>query len=591
MLQQRKTKFKQLNKTVQIPLRGQQLLNTPTLNKGTAFTLQERLALNLLGLLPPQVETLAEQVTRAYKQITTFVTAKQKILFLNSLFHTNQTLFYKILQIYFAELAPVVYTPHIATTIQNFNEEFFQPFGLYLSYPDQHNFTKIFDTITADIELVIVTDGERILGIGDQGIGGIGIAIGKLMLYVALGGIKPTRILPIILDVGTNNQQLLTNPFYLGWRCPRITGNDYDNFIASFIATLKQRFKYTLLHWEDFGRQNAARLLEFYRTKLCSFNDDIQGTSIVTLAALLTAVKIKNQSITEQRIVFLGAGSSAVGIANTICMAMQREGLPLQEAQQRIWMLDINGLLTQNSRDINKFQQPYVKTIAATTAWEISNREKLTLLDVVKNVKPTILIGCSTAQGAFTETIVKTMAKYTEQPIIFPLSNPTANSEAHPQDLINWTDGKALIATGSPFEPAEWQGTKINITQCNNALVFPGIGLGILAVQAKKVSDAMLFAACKTLFNETAMYLDSCLQENNMDCNNEHQSFNLNLPLLPALKDAAKVAKKIAYAIAQQACLEGLSQCPETNNTNNKTNNFEQLIEQLIAANFWTAAY
>lgn len=546
-----------------ITLTGEELLNNSQLNKGTAFTTKERKKLKLLGKLPLRVETLGEQVIRAYAQLKSHNNLNQKNIFLNELYNTNQVLFYKLIADHIEEITPIIYTPQVAINCQNFSNEFRRPKGLYISYPDKHYLAQIIDNRPySAVDLIIVTDGERILGIGDQGVGGIGIPVGKLMLYTLFGGINPLKTLPIVLDVGTNNKELLADPMYLGWRHPRITGNKYISFIDDFVAVLKQKIPNVLLQWEDFGRLNAPVILKRCRNQICSFNDDIQGTSVVTLAAILAAIKISKQKLAEQRIVILGAGSAAIGIANSIVSGMQREGLTEKIAYKRFWLLDNIGLITEVSENIIQCQKPYLRRINDIENWNIKNRKTISLLEVVKNVKPTILIGCSTAANSFTKEIVMEMAKHVARPIIFPLSNPTANSEANPEDLIKWTEGRALIATGSPFAPVVYKGKKRVIAQCNNALAFPGIGLGVVATKARQVSDEMLWAAVKALYKESPSLK------------------NTTNPLLPSIKEAPRVAKKIGKKVAEVALKSGLTTQPPGAN-----------ISKLIAQTTWKIEY
>lgn len=510
------------------------ILNNNLLNKGTAFTEQERKNLNLLGRLPFKVETLDEQVIRAYAQLCSYSNPKHKNIFLHDLYSINQALFYQLATACIEEIVPLIYTPHVATNCQNFSHEFRQPCGLYISYPDQDYIAQILDNRpNSAIDLIVVTDGERILGIGDQGVGGIGIPVGKLMLYTLFGGIDPAKTLPIVLDVGTNNPKLLQDPMYLGWRHPRIAGNEYYNFIDNFIQTLKQKLPSVVLQWEDFGRTNAAPLLAKYRHQICSFNDDIQGTAVVALAAMRAAVEANGQQFSKQRIVILGAGSAAIGIADLISA--------YTKTNANIWLLDELGLLTEESENIIASQEPYLRKISDISGWDmeltmvgteraVTDKKNITLLDVVRNVKPTILIGCSTAAGAFTQEIAQEMAKHTTRPIILPLSNPTANCEAHPEDLINWTDGNVLIATGSPFEPIIYKNKKYIISQCNNALAFPGIGLAAITNKSKEINDEMLWSVVETLYQESPILK------------------NPDASLLPLIKDAAQIARKIGNA-------------------------------------------
>ena len=534
------------NPDIVIKLRGEALLRNPQLNKGTAFTSSERKNFKLLGKLPQRVETLAEQVNRAYAQLNSYTCPNKKSIFINELYNTNQVLFYKLVEENIEEITPIIYTPQVAVTCQTFSQEFRHPYGLYISYPDKNNLAQIIDNRpNKEVDLLVVTDSQRILGIGDQGVGGIGIPIGKLILYTIFGGIDYRRTLPLVLDVGTDNQKLLNDPMYLGWRHPRITESKYWNFIDDFITVIHQKMPNVLLQWEDFGKVNAPLLLNKYQKKICSFNDDIQGTAVVTLAAILAAIKITKQKLAEQRIVILGAGSAALGIADLIVAGMQHQGLTKQQAYEHFWLLDSQGLLTDKSTTSHN-QKAYLRKTTEIDTWRIKNKKRISLLEVIKHVQPTILIGCSTAANSFTQEIVQTIANQVNRPIILPLSNPTANSEATPADLIQWTDGRALIATGSPFAPVVYKNKKYVIAQCNNALTFPGLGLAVIASKAREVNEDMLWTAVMALYKEAPS-----LQ-------------NPNNPLLPPLGEAAQVAKKIALEVASVVLKNRLTSLPTT---------------------------
>lgn len=542
---------------------GKALLTTPQLNKSTAFTLEERHEFGLLGKLPTSVETLEDQAKRAFLQYSGFQSALQRSIYLHALHEINETLFYKLVSEHMAEMIPILYTPVVGVAVEAHSIEFRRPRGLYIAYPDMDKMEEILSNRTnPDIQVIVATDGESILGIGDQGIGGIDIPIAKLMVYTIAAGINPIRTLPIMLDVGTNNQALLDNPMYLGWRHKRISGEEYDKFINRFVSLAKKIFPNIYLHWEDFGRDNAQRILETYRDQVCSFNDDIQGTGVVTLAALLAAVNATQSSIIDQRIVIFGAGSAGIGIADQICDAMIRSGLTKEEAQQRFWLLSSTGLITTDTPNLSSARQRYARDAAEVSDWELSDPQFISLKDVISHVKPTVLIGSSTLQGAFNEEIVKIMASACERPIIFPLSNPTERSEARPDQLLEWTAGKALIATGSPFAPVDYDGKTYVIGQCNNALVYPGIGLGVMAVKAKKLSDDMLWAACEAVAG--------CAPVRGND----------QAPLLPALQDAKPYSRIIARAVATQAIKEGLAQVEDTKD-----------VDALIDAISWTPQY
>lgn len=533
------------------------------MNKGTAFSNEERHLFGLTGKLPLQVESLEEQVDRVYQQYSAYDTFLKKNIFLNNLHDKNQVLFYRLVSKHLSEMMPVIYTPIVGTAVKQFSREFRQPRGLYLSYPDRNRIGEILDNRSnPEIDLIVVTDGEGVLGIGDQGIGGIDIPVAKLMVYTLCGGINPLRTLPIQLDVGTNNQELLDDPLYLGWRHKRIRGAQYDEFIEKFVTAVNQRFPHIFLHWEDFSRDNARRNLERFKDNICTFNDDMQGTGVVTVSALLAAVKTKQASLKDQRIVVFGAGTAGTGIADQIVDAMVREGLNPDEARKQFWLLDRPGLLMASMDDLTDSQVPYARADAEVANWTRTTDNAINLLEVVQQVKPTVLIGCSAVAGAFNEEIISKMAKDTLRPIILPLSNPTERCEATPEQIMTWTKGQAMIATGSPFEAIRFQGEQIRIAQCNNAFVFPGLGLGIIAAKVKRLTGAMLWAACQALAENAPILSDS------------------KAPLLPALDDAQATARKIAIAVAKQAIEEGLGEIAP-----GKT------IEEVIDAQVWQPSY
>lgn len=523
-------------------LSGKALLMIPQLNKGTAFSAEERHTFGLIGKLPTRIEDLDEQAMRAYIQYKSYDTLLQKNVYLHNLHNSNEVLFYKLIHNHIDEMMPVIYTPIVGTAVVEFSKQFQQPRGIYISYLDQDNIREILgNRSNPELDLIVVSDGEGVLGIGDQGVGAMDIPIAKLMVYTIAAGINPLRTLPILLDVGTNNQTLLDDPLYLGWRHQRINGPDYDHFIEKFITVIKEQFPTVFLHWEDFGKKNARRNLDRYRHEICTFNDDIQGTGVVTLAALLAAIKASNSDITLQRIVIFGAGTAGVGVADQICEAMMRAGVSEEEARRSFWILDRSGLITENSVTISSEQRRYARNVEELTHWIRVQPNFISLEDVVRNVRPTILLGSSASPGAFTETIIREMASHVERPIIFPLSNPTEKSEAKPADLINWTQGKALIATGSPFPNVEYDGQEIPIAQCNNALVFPGIGLGVLACQASFVSDEMLWAACQKTVACSPILHDP------------------KEALLPPFDQAFALSRNIAIAVIEQAIKDGVA--------------------------------
>lgn len=532
-------------KILETSLSGKAILTIPQLNKSTAFSETERHDFKLKGKLPDKIETLQEQINRSYIQFKQYETKIQKSLFLTNLHNTNQVLFYGLIKQHILEMTPLIYTPIVGSIVKEYSREFRQARGLYITYNDQDDLNEILDNRSnPQIDIIVVTDGERVLGLGDQGIGAMAIPVSKLMIYSLCGTIDPNRTLPIMLDVGTNNQELLNDPLYLGLRHRRIDEEKYDHFIAKFIDAVKKRFPFVYLHWEDFGRQNANRNLQKYREKITSFNDDIQGTGVVALAALLTAIKRTKNKMTDQRIVIFGAGSAGIGVAEQICSILMKYGLSEQEARKCFWLVDVPGLLTDD-KDLTNAQKPFARKLEEINNWQLENTQLISLEDVVRNVKPTALIGCSTVPSAFNKTIIELMAKNVDQPIILPLSNPTEKSEANPLEVINWTENKGLIATGSPFDDVTYKGEVIPISQCNNAFAFPGIGLGAICSQAKIVSDNMLLAAAESLSEYTI------------------QNSQYNSMLLPSLDDIEKVALYIANAVAKEAVQEKLSDVTE----------------------------
>ena len=548
---------------IETSIAGKLLLTTPQLNKGTAFTHEERRLFGLLGKLPNRVETLEEQVKRAYLQFASYHTELQQHIYLNNLHDKNQILFYKLLGRHLSEMLPIIYTPIVGTAVKYYSREYRQPRGLYISHFDQNQIDEIVSNRSnPEIDLIVVTDGEGVLGIGDQGIGGMDIPVAKLMVYSLCGGIDPLRTLPVFLDVGTNNQELLDDPMYLGCQHLRIHGEYYDQFIHTFVDSIHKHFPRAFLHWEDLGRSNARRILDKFQDEVCTFNDDIQGTGAVTLAALLAACDITGLNLEKHRIVVFGAGSAGTGISDQIADAMVRHGLPLAKAYQRFWLIDRQGLLVENDHELTDAQKCFARKEHEVSGWSTHDKKYPSLADTIRHVKPTILIGCSAQPGAFSEDIIRMMASHAERPIIFPLSNPDDKCEAKPADILSWSNGKALIATGTQFPAVEYQNRLLQIAQCNNALVFPGIGLGILAVRAKRLSKAMIWAAAETLSHFSPSKKDSYL------------------PLLPSLDDAQIVAKQIAVAVAQTAIDTDLAQI-------NQDKNLSLLIEEM----YWKPRY
>jgi len=529
------------NGALETTLRGAEVLSTPLLNKGVAFTQNEREELGLKGLLPPAVLTLEEQARRAYEQFSSQPDDLLKNVYLTALHDRNEVLFYRILTDHLREMLPIVYTPTVGVAIQRYSHEYRKPRGVYLSINDPSGIEEAFTNIGAtaeNIDLVVVTDGEGILGIGDWGVGGINIAIGKLAVYTAAVGIDPSRVLPVILDVGTNREALLNNPFYIGNRHPRITGEAYDEFIDTFVQAVNKQFPKALLHWEDFSSRNARKILDKYRHDVCTFNDDIQGTGAVSLAAVLSAVKASGVPLSEHRVVVFGAGTAGIGIADQVRDAMVRVGVSEEESYKRFWCIDRNGLVTDNMEDLLDFQIPYARKEAEVSEWK--ENDVIGLAEVVKHVKPTILIGTSTVAGAFKEEIIKEMASHVERPIILPMSNPTPLAEAKPADLIEWTEGRALVATGSPFEPVTYNGVTYVIGQSNNALIFPGLGLGTIVVRASVMTDGMFAAAAEAV----ASMVDTSQP---------------GAPILPEVEELRNISEMVAIEVAKVAVAEGVA--------------------------------
>lgn len=543
-------------------LYGQALLENSVFNKGSAFTEEERDLYGLRGLLPPHVDTLEEQVARAYGAYKEASGDLQKHIFLRQLQDTNEILFYRLLLGHIEEMLPIVYTPTVGLACEQFSHIYRRPRGLFISYPNRGNIRKILaNRPVTDVDVIVVTDGERILGIGDQGAGGMGIPIGKLSLYTLIGGIHPERTLPIILDVGTNNRERLNDPLYVGWHHERVTGKDYDDFLAEFVEAVKVEMPNVCLQWEDFATAHARPLLDRYRNQLLTFNDDIQGTAAVALGAVLSAVNIKGESLKEQTIVFLGAGSAGVGVADYLRAAMVKQGLSDAEARGRFYMVDKDGLLHDGRTDLLPEQRVYAQPVNTVGGWA-KEGQGIGLLEVIDRINATILIGLSTVSGAFTRPIVERMAAKVERPIIFPLSNPTSRSEAIPADLMKWTQGKALVASGSPFEAVFWEGWRKPISQCNNVYIFPAIGLALVASKARRVTDTMLIAAAEALGKLSPALSDPAA------------------PLLPELRHARNVAIEIALAVALQAIQDGVA--PSAS---------EEELREAVMANQWYPDY
>ena len=542
---------------------GMDLLNRQGLNKGTAFTEDERRKFGLQGLLPPFVETLDEQVVRAYEAYKRKDDDLERHIYLRALQDTNEVLFYRLLLEHVEEMTPIVYTPTVALACEQFSHIYRRPRGIFISYPLRDSIPQLLrNRPNENVDVIVVTDGERILGIGDQGAGGLGIPIGKLSLYTLLGGIRPDRTLPIVLDVGTNNKERLNDPEYLGWRHERVTGEAYFDFVDQFVQAVKQELPGTCLQWEDFATPHALPILNRYRDQLLTFNDDIQGTSAVALGAILGAVSVTGKGLKEQQIVMLGAGSAGIGVADGLRAAMKGEGLSEEEASSRFWVIDKDGLLHTARKDLTHEQNVYAQPESRIDGWPRSSNGHIGLADVIGNTNATILIGLSTVGGAFTESIVREMARKAERPIIFPLSNPTSKSEAKAEDLIRWTDGRALVATGSPSDPVSYDGKKIQIAQCNNVYIFPAMGLGVVASGARRVTEPMMQAAARALARNSPALKDS------------------SGSLLPPLTDLRRVAAEIAVAVAMEAQRDGVA--PESS---------ENELRQRVLQTQWTPAY
>jgi malate dehydrogenase (oxaloacetate-decarboxylating) len=527
----------------QVRARGTQVLREPHIFRGTAFTHAERAALGLVGLLPHGVSTIDAQTKRVYAQYLRIQDDLAKNVYLTALRERNEVLFYRLLSEHVEEMLPIIYTPTIGQAIERYSHEYRRPRGVFLSIDHQDlieeslaNFGRSGD----EVDLIVATDSEGILGIGDQGIGGIEIAIGKLTVYIAAAGVHPRRVIPVVLDVGTDNQALLTDPMYLGNRHARVRGKQYDEFIDAYVQTARRMFPDALLHWEDFGVDNARRILDRYADEVCTFNDDMQGTAAVALAAAVAAVRATGSRMRDQRVIIHGPGTAGVGIADFLREAMARDGLGMDEAARRIWLVGRRGVLTDDmGEELRDFQVPYARPAGEMASDPAGGSSSLAA--TVAQVRPTMLIGTSTQSGAFTEAVVREMAGHVERPIIFPLSNPTARIEAQPADLLAWTDGRALVSTGSPFPPVVHDGVTHHIAQANNALVFPGLGLGVTVVRARRISQGMIQACADAVAGLADVSVPGA-------------------PLLPAVSDLRRVSAAVAVAVATAAADEGLAQ-------------------------------
>ena len=543
-------------------LKGQELLNSPLLNKGTAFTDDERTGLGLHGLLPPSVETLEQQCTRAYEAYQRKQDDLERHIFLRALQDRNEVLFYALLCRHIAEMTPMIYTPVVAEACKYFSHIYRHPRGLFFSYPLAGRMDQLLENRpNREVDVIVVSDGERILGIGDQGAGGMGIPIGKLSLYTLMGGVEPSRTLPILLDAGTNNPDHLRDPEYIGWRHERIAGDAYWDFVDRFVTAVKRCLPNVLLQWEDFAKPHARPILDKYRDQLCTFNDDIQGTAAVAVGALYGALKVTGTRFRDQQLIILGAGGAGTGISEYISTAMAAEGLPEAEIRERFYLIASSGLLHTGMANLSPIQQKFAQPSEKVAGWHAGGGP-IRLADVMKHVRATILIGVSTQPGLFTEEIVREMANKAERPIIFPLSNPGNRAEAVPADLIRWTDGLALVATGSAFPPVSYGGRTIRTAQCNNFYIFPAVGLAVAASRARRVTDGMLVAAARALGECSPARIDS------------------NAPLLPPLDEIHDVVIRVATAIGAEAQRSGVA--PRTT---------EDQLRREVVERFWWPQY
>lgn len=549
-------------------LKGQAILTNPLQNKDTAFSAKERQALGLDGLLPPHIETLDEQIQRCYEAYCEKANPLSKHIYLRSLQDNNETLFYALVRAHLTEMMPIIYTPIVGEACQKFSHIYRHNRGLFLSYPLREKMGDMIENIIAerDIKVIVVTDGERILGLGDQGVDGMGIPIGKLSLYTACGGIAPQNTLPIVLDVGTNNSERRNHPEYLGWRHERITGDDYYAFLEEFVTTIKEKLPNVLLQFEDFAQTHAYPLLHKYRESLCTFNDDIQGTASVAVASILSAIKATGQKLSEQNIAVLGAGSAGCGISQMLAKAMMLEGISYEKACQNFYLVDRFGLLQNQMTQLLEFQKDFVHDSNKLTDWDVKDPSNISLLETMKNAKPSILIGVTGVPGLFTKDIIQTMHQNHSRPIIFPLSNPTSRCEAQPLDILKWTENQAIVATGSPFKDVVKDGKTIQIAQSNNSYIFPGMGLGIVAVGATYVSDAMFMEASIALseFSPLLKPYDETIIPS----------------LLPPLDDIEIVSRHIAKRVAKKAIDEGYAK---------KISDDE--LDEVIERTYWKAKY
>jgi malate dehydrogenase (oxaloacetate-decarboxylating) len=530
---------------IEVDLDPDDIFHDPLLNKGTGFTEEERSLLGLHGLIPFHVSTIEQQMERRYANFSTIASGIDKYKFLANLQDRNETLFYRLCSEHPEEMLPYIYTPTVGDASLNFSYLYNQNRGVFLSYPHRDKMEEIINNIPRErVDVIVVTDGARILGLGDLGMGGMAIPVGKLALYSLFGGVHPAYTLPITLDVGTNNKNLLNDPLYLGWQHERITGKEYHDFIEAFVQAITKRYPNVLIQWEDFSKQNAQPILDRYRDKVCSFNDDIQGTAGVVVAGILAAIKGIDGEIKDQRIVLFGAGSAGIGIAELITQAMIQEGMTRDEAKQRIFVMGRNGLAHTHTEGLDDLKARFAQKVEVIQKWGVPDMQNISLLETVKHAKPTILIGTSTQPNTFNEEIITEMKKHAPRPIIFPLSNPTSKSEAHPEDLLKWTRGQALIATGSPYPRVHYEGKDYVIGQCNNVFIFPGVGLGVITSNATRVTDRMFLEGAEVLSKYAPIL------------NNPYAS------LFPRLTQLRAISRDVAIAVAKEAIKEGICRNP-----------------------------
>jgi len=548
---------------IKTKLKGQGVLSHPILNKETAFAEEERSSLKLNGLVPTRIETLQEQSARTYERYKSKATDLSRHIFLRELQDRNETLFYRLLVDHMGEMLPMLYTPIVAFACQKFSEIYRRARGLFISFPDREKIEEMVENIDLpDVKVIVVSDGGRVLGLGDQGIGGMGIAIGKITLYSACGGIYPGVCLPVILDVGTDNEEKLADPFYFGWRHRRIEGKEYDQFIDRFVQAIMKKYPKVLLQWEDFGKNQARSLLDRYRDHCCTFNDDIQGTAAIALAGILTGLKINREELFSQQIVIYGSGSAGTGIGDEIVNLMSRSGLSKQEAYGRIWMFNRQGLIHTGMDRLSVAQVPYAQNQEKVLRTGLDATRKISLEEVMEKVKPSVLIGVSGSAGAFSEKAITTMAQFCKRPIIFPLSNPTSHSEATPEDLMRWTEGRAHIATGTQFPDVTWNGAVYKISQCNNYYIFPAMGLAVLSGKATRITSEMFLVAAEALSSFSPILKQG------------------KGGLFPDLTEIRAMSKSLALIIAKQAIKENVA--PEMS---------DAALRQAIEEMFWEPAY